>query len=251
MTTEIECACYSNKNGISCYRNSILSILQTLPIFSDLIIDQERMKKIIKLSTKDIEEDKKDDIILNLLSFQLFKIFRLSLEIPQSILNPTTVTKIMINKNSMWGIHMQQDSQEFFFDILDKLREEQGEKVEFIGGKNMLISSKSCTTSTLKNILAIKNYEKLYGEKYIYLTHNYSLIGKIFDFQYNNYKYCLNCNYKNISCEPSTVLALDFPADNLKPMVKYSLKELFFFIFIVSKSGSLNFLAFIPKILTS
>ena len=41
MENNLDCSKYKNKDGVSCYRNSILAILQSLPIFSDHVINLE------------------------------------------------------------------------------------------------------------------------------------------------------------------------------------------------------------------
>ena len=190
MSTELDCSRYSNRNGVSCYRNSILAILQTLPIISDHIIDHEELKETINRLVKKTPEKPEEDLIINSLSFQLFKLFRISLENPNGVMNPESLNIIMSKKNPNWGMVRQQDSQEYFSDLIDKLREEQGKKVEFIGGKNFSISSEPCKVNTLKALVARNKYEELHGEKFKYLTNYYSTVGRMFDFQTINYKKC-------------------------------------------------------------
>lgn len=226
MSTELDCSRYSNRNGVSCYRNSILAILQTLPIISDHIIDHEELKETINRLVKKTPEKPEEDLIINSLSFQLFKLFRISLENPNGVMNPESLNIIMSKKNPNWGMVRQQDSQEYFSDLIDKLREEQGKKVEFIGGKNFSISSEPCKVNTLKALVARNKYEELHGEKFKYLTNYYSTVGRMFDFQTINYKKCSHCEHLSSSFELNSILKLDFPPDCNNNFKKYQLKDL-------------------------
>ena len=99
MSNELDCSRYSNRNGVSCYRNSILAILQTLPIISDHIIDYEELKDTINRLVNKSPDESEEDIIINSLSFQLFKLFRISLENPNGVMNPESLNIIMSKKN--------------------------------------------------------------------------------------------------------------------------------------------------------
>ena len=75
MENNLDCSKYKNKDGVSCYRNSILAILQSLPIFSNNIIDIENFQKFYNKCT---EEGKN---ITHTITYQLFKLFNLILSI--------------------------------------------------------------------------------------------------------------------------------------------------------------------------
>ena len=132
MEEKIDCSKYNNREGFYCYRNSILAILQSLPIVADHLVDEEVFQEFYDRCLK----GKKD--VVSTITYQLFKLFNLSLDNPDANLNPNSFTKVMINKNSMWGQREQQDSSEFLLDLIDGLREEVGKPMYFVGGRDLL-----------------------------------------------------------------------------------------------------------------
>ena len=59
---------YNNNTGVTCYLNSIISILQQTPYFADYII-----------SNNYLINDTQPDKMINSIIFQLFKIFKISM----------------------------------------------------------------------------------------------------------------------------------------------------------------------------
>ena len=88
MESTIDCAKFKNRDGVSCYRNSILAILQSLPIFSDYIIDIDNFKKFYNSLDEDSD-------VRETLTYQLFKLFNLSLDNPDANLTPSSLNKVI------------------------------------------------------------------------------------------------------------------------------------------------------------
>lgn len=227
MENNLDCSKYKNKDGVSCYRNSILAILQSLPIFSNNIIDIENFQKFYNKCT---EEGKN---ITHTITYQLFKLFNLSLDNPSANLNPSSFTKTMIMKNEIWGQRMQQDSSEYLLDLIDGLRAEQGKLMCFVGGRKL--TGKDNSMSNKENLfkIVVKQKEEEYcGEKYKFLTNMYSPFNKMFNFIIKTTKLCPNCKFMSHSVESTNVLKLDLPDDNKEEtlenlIINYSKSEAF------------------------
>ena len=207
MEKNIDCSKYKNNSGKDCFRNSILAILQSLPIFSDHCIDHE--------SFINFYQDIEDKNIINTVTYQIFKLFNLSLDNPSANLNPSSLTRVMVEKNPIWGEPSQQDSSEYFLDLLDGLKQEQGKSVKFIGGKNFSNKSKFSNIKTLEKIIIKQKEEEYCGEKYKFLTNMYSPFNKMFNFLIKNSKICPNCKFTNNLIESSSILKLDLPTNTL------------------------------------
>lgn len=209
MENNLDCSKYKNKDGVSCYRNSILAILQSLPIFSDHVINLENFMEFYNKC----ESEEKD--ITRTITYQLFKLFNLSLDNPSANLNPQSFTKTMIMKNDIWGQRAQQDSSEYLLDLIDGLRAEQGVLKKFIGGRNLIGKDFVLTNKeSLFRILTKQKEEEYCGEKYKFLTNMYSPFNKMFNFLIKTTKLCPKCKFTNHSVESTNVLKLDLPDDN-------------------------------------
>ena len=113
---------YINSDGLSCYLNSILHILQQIPLFSDYIKSNEYFKNI----KNKITSTNKDFI-----SYEIHKLFVLSYKKTHNIY-PKTLKEVMAKKNDMWGEMEQQDSQELLIFLITQIEEELGCKIDYI-----------------------------------------------------------------------------------------------------------------------
>lgn len=209
MENNLDCSKYKNKDGVSCYRNSILAILQSLPIFSDHIMDIENFMEF----HKKCEIEEKD--VTRTITYQIFKLFNLSLDNPSANLNPQSFTKTMIVKNDIWGQRSQQDSSEYLLDLIDGLRAEQGSLKQFIGGRKLTNDIPEMKSKeSLFRILTKQKEEEYCGEKYKFLTNMYSPFNKMFNFMVKTTKLCPNCKFTSHSIESTNVLKLDLPDNN-------------------------------------
>ena len=90
--TEVEIGIckYNNNTGVTCYMNSILSILQQTPYFADYIISDNYY----------IEDDTENkEVILNSVIYQLFKIFKISMSHDNKQLTINTFRRNLAKKN--------------------------------------------------------------------------------------------------------------------------------------------------------
>ena len=209
MSIQLGCSKYLNNNGVSCYRNSILAILQNLPFFTDHIININYIKKFI--------DNKSEDEITNTATYQLFKLFFISLSNDNTDLNPSSLTLLMTKKNSMWGQIEQQDSLEYLVDLLDKIREEQGKEIVFIPN---IVDTNIVDTITINNpetelqkLIFMSQYEKYNSKECKSIINLYSPLNQMFDIYNIEKKCCPGCNNNISKLDVSTVIKLDF--DNL------------------------------------
>ena len=59
MEENIYCSKYNNREGFYCYRNSILAIIQSLPIVSDYLVDDKVFQEFYqkcKIDKKDVDD---------------------------------------------------------------------------------------------------------------------------------------------------------------------------------------------------
>jgi ubiquitin C-terminal hydrolase len=171
---------YKNINGVTCYMNSILSILQQTPYFVDYILS----------SNYNIEVDKKEDLYDKII-FQLFKIFKISLSNDNATINLISFRKTLKLKNPMWAINQQQDSQEFLTFLFNEIESEIKNKKQFIPGRLFNPDNKEYC---LERILASLNWES-------FLKNEYSFIKEIFTGQIQGITKCDYCNYTNNNFE--------------------------------------------------
>ena len=148
-THEIGISKFKNINGVTCYMNSILAILQQVPIFSDYIISGK------------FKEYLKSNEYSNLISYHLYKLFRISMSMDDANLTPTSLRKVCADKDFIWGEHQQQDSAEYLQFVITKMEEEMANNVDFLPGlklnKQYLNSD---INESLECIQAINGYQR-------------------------------------------------------------------------------------------
>ena len=106
---------FVNINGVTCYMNSILTILQQTPLFSDWILNFNFKDDLIeKYKSKNID----DSILLN-----FYKLLTTSLKNDYKTITPISFRECISKIDSMWGEHQHQDSQEFLIFLFTKLED--------------------------------------------------------------------------------------------------------------------------------
>ena len=162
MDNKIGISKYKNINGVTCYMNSILAILQQVPIFSDYIISG-KFKEYI-------DSDNCEDSI----SYQLYKLFRISMSMEDANLTPTSLRRICSEKDYVWGENQQQDSAEYLQFVISKMEEELGKSVNFVPGLKLNNSYlENDISMSLECVQAISGYHK-------FIKKEYSPIKKLF-----------------------------------------------------------------------
>ncbi len=168
---------YANTEGVTCYMNSILTILQQTPIFIDYILNAEFNEKLLK------HADIKKSIL-----FQFHNIMTISNTHDNLIINPTTFRNTLALKNEMWGMHMQQDSQEFLTFLLNSIEEEICDEIIFIPGNNLSINQLSINDNLIK-LQANSMWQK-------FIKKEFSIIKNLFCGMTHETITCNFCNNK-------------------------------------------------------
>lgn len=204
---------YKNINGVTCYMNSILAILQQTPIFADYIVTGNFKQSLLYNLNEDIES------IRNSVSYQLYRVFNASMTNDNSNITPTSLRKALSNKNSIWGDNQHQDSQEFLNFLISKLEEEVCSKVIFIPGSFKKEYHMSLTDSLL-NIQANKEWEK-------FVRKEYSPIKTLFTGLNQTSLTCKYCKNVSNNFEIAQLLTLSIPIKNKVTDLhkKFTLKE--------------------------
>jgi ubiquitin C-terminal hydrolase len=115
-------------DGITCYMNSILHILQQIPIFADYFFTGQ-FANILKEKTNNNE-----DAIKKTVSYELYKLLKVSMSKDDLNITPTSFKRTIGEKDDTWNEHNHQDSQQFLNFLILKLEEEIGVNVDFIPG---------------------------------------------------------------------------------------------------------------------
>jgi ubiquitin carboxyl-terminal hydrolase 8 len=178
--------------GNTCYMNSILHILQQIPLFLEYITFAKFKNSI--------NNDLKSNVI-----YELFRLFKTSAENDDIVITPTSFKKLIGKKNDRWDDNKQQDSQEFFNFLISQIEEEVGTKCKFIPGGE--IHDKLLLNYSFDNILASNSWMKFQAKEFSPLKNMFDGLTKIS-------KQCAYCNNSNSIFEPFISLGLEIK-DNL------------------------------------
>lgn len=185
---------YNNIMGITCYMNSILHILQQIPIFVKYIYNFEFEGLLLN--------DKNNYVI-----YELYRLFKISIEKDNSIITPKTFKKIIGEKNNMWNEFNHQDSQEFFNFLISQIKEEIGSKSHFISSLNCHTLQNMTISDSIDNIIATNMFIN-------YKSYEYSPLNEMFNGLFKNTCLCTCCKSINIKFEPFLTLAIDINTKN-------------------------------------
>lgn len=206
---------YKNIMGITCYMNSILHILQQIPIFTEYITQAKFKDVILNKIENQLKSNNfitKEEALKQYVIFELFRLFKISLENDDSSITPTTFKMLIGKKNDMWDENNHQDSQEFFTFLISQLEEEAGMKSTFLPGLNYELEKKNICES-LKNIIAIDSCNRFQAREY-------SPLKNLFDGLSESNRRCMCCNNKSVRYEPFVTLPLSVPIKNSQDMIK-------------------------------
>ncbi len=180
---EIGVCRFENIDNVTCYMNSILAIIQQMPIFADYLLTIKADGIVGKLAKLMYESHTRDD----------------------DILIPGSFRKEICKKNSMWGMREQQDSQEFLNFLLSSIEEEIKEKVIFVPGRKFTMDDSGKIYDTIQTIhMNIMKQKSMMDE--------YSIIKKLFSGMIHN---TIKCNYcGNVSHNYDSFLTLQLNINN-------------------------------------
>ena len=191
---------FNNIGGVTCYMNSILHILQQIPIFADYVYTGAY--------SKEIKDKYTEESIKSLVCYELFRLFNASMNNDDIAITPTSFKQVIGKKNDIWNEYNHQDSQEFLSFLISTLEEEIGNRVEFIP-KLLPIDSKPCPLNMLATI-AWQNFQKK----------EYSPLKEIFNGMTYVETKCNCCSNMSTNFEPFTTLQVAIPMDPKKDTFK-------------------------------
>ena len=201
---------FSNINAVTCYMNSNLHILQMLPIFTNYIVSAEFRDNIMMKISMNPNPDN-ETLLKEYAVFELFRLFKASLENENIAITPTSFRAVMGKKNDRWVENSQQDAQEFLTSLICQLEEEVGMKSTFIPNitdrildGNNPVENKSDIFSSLKLISSTKSWER-------YQAKEYSLLKNLFNGLTINTRQCSCCSIANSVYEPYVTMSLSIP----------------------------------------
>jgi ubiquitin C-terminal hydrolase len=212
---------FKNIMGITCYMNSILHILQHVPIFMEYISQAKFRNTIIQkiehqIKTKKLEDnyENREELIKQFVIFELFRLFKISLENDDSSITPTSFKKVIGTKNDMWNEYNHQDSQEFFTFLVSQLEEEVGMKTIFIPGLNFKEEVNPIGfDESIANIIASSSWTQ-------FQSREYSPLKNMFDGLIETRCRCMCCDSKSTRYEPFITLGLSIPIKDKQDIVK-------------------------------
>ena len=117
-TVKLGVSKFKNMMGVTCYMNSILHILQQTPTFIEYISQAKFRDSIMKKINKKLLDDPELDeeqLLKEYVIFELFRLFKTSLENDDSSITPTSFKAVIGKKNDMWNEFNHQDSRIFKF----------------------------------------------------------------------------------------------------------------------------------------
>jgi ubiquitin C-terminal hydrolase len=197
---------YKNIMGVSCYMNANLHILQNVPIFVEYITQQ-------LFKTTILQKIKSHDDLKEFVIFELYRLFKVSLENDDMIITPSTFKELVGKKNDMWTELQHQDSQEFFNLLISQLEEEVGVKTKFIPGANITIDIIDTFDNSIRNIMAIKSWTA-------FQSREYSPLKNMFNGMIETNRRCSCCMTNNIVYEPFVTLGLSIPIKMKQDILK-------------------------------
>jgi ubiquitin C-terminal hydrolase len=207
--------------------NSILHILQQVPIFTEYISQAKFRQTIIQkidyqLKKQDLDDDyeNREKLIKQFVIFELFRLFKISLENDDTVVTPTSFKKIIGTKNDIWDEYNHQDSQEFFTFLVSQLEEEVGLKSTFIPGLNYRDNQEIPNfNDSIHNIIASNSWAQFQAREY-------SPLKNMFDGLVETNRKCMCCESKIIRYEPFITLGLSIPIKDKYDITKsYSIYD--------------------------
>tara|TARA_A100001015_G_scaffold295926_1_gene375507 strand:+ start:312 stop:2111 length:1800 start_codon:yes stop_codon:yes gene_type:complete len=203
MSSEIGISKFKNIGHVTCYMNSILSVIQQSNLLCDYILTGSfRDFLMFNLSKKDNENESNFE---NTIIYQLYKLFTVSASMNNGVVTPTSLRKVASLKDFSfrWASHQQQDSAEFLLFILEKITEEIGQKSIFIPGKINHKLDLSIDDS-IRNIISSFENEQ-------FVRNEFSPLINMFNGLCQRTTECSICKNKNSNFEPFRTFELEIP----------------------------------------
>lgn len=193
---------FNSIGGVTCYMNSILAVIQQMPIFIDYILSAQFKNIILE---KHSDTSKLHDSIL----FQLYNLMKISHSHDNFTVTPNTLRKAITLKDDMWGMQQHQDSQEFLTFLLNSIEEELAQKVIFIPGRYNDIVIQSPHDNII-SIMANNIWER-------FIKNECSIIKSLFGgmtYLTTTCEYCMNNSY-NFDIYQTLQLSIPVQGNNM------------------------------------
>lgn len=197
---------FKNINGVTCYMNSILAILQQCPLFVDYLING-LFSQIILDKHKNVDDDTLQEIIYKYVTYQLYKLFDVSLKNNDASITPTTLRSVVGMKNPIWKELRHQDSDEFFSFLINTVTEELGKKIQFIPGRNFIPDH---TDDEYKKSILRLHAQNSWDQD---IKKEYSPVKIMFTGLYHNNLICHHCGNSSNSFETFSRLQVPIPVN--------------------------------------
>lgn len=199
---------FKNINGLTCYMNSILHILQQIICFTNYVFNS----------------NKENDTI----TYSLCELFKLSVNTDKNkIICPTDFKYIIGNYSNMWNDNNQQDSSEFLIFLLEAIQNDCKKKYKYIPNinihhvPNINIKHNNNMISCLENIITLTNWNKFNeSENPIIKNMFYSVLQTC--------KICCNCKHTSITTDTQILLTLNISTENNRLLTIYDYLDLSF-----------------------
>jgi len=192
---------FKNINNVTCYMNSILVILQQSPLFCDYMVSG-KFKTL--LDKNKYNQDNFNDLI----SYQIHKLFKVSLTLENAIITPSSLRYVCTKKDFSWGEQTQQDSCEFIQFLISNIEEEIGMKVEILTGLNINKKYKLYSVDvSIDSIISTFDY-------YNFIKKEFSPIKTLFTGLEETKTYCSVCGNKKNNNQTFSILQLPIPVED-------------------------------------
>lgn len=180
---------FQNNDGISCYMNSILSILQQLSYFSDYLLSKNYVLNI---------DEKKS------LTKKMYKLLVYSYNNKKQYCNLKTFRHLCADKDFTWGEHQQQDSAQFLEFFITEIEKEIKKEVKYLPTGNSYNNFN--IESSIDRILATKSWTN-------FTYKEFSILKYLFNGQEIIESTCPLCYTSNKKYIPFLIWQLPIPLD--------------------------------------